>query len=209
MDWSAVAFAAFTVGTIGNAVKSAPQFLRTAVRGQVAGLSRTAVWFAFSANVLWLCFGLAIHDRAFVVLGVVQTALVTCTLTRWLVQTGWASNARHALVALPACAAFGALAATGTGVVLETLGAAVGVIIGAPQLLYLWRRRRTTTDVSGVAQAEYVIVVAAQVAWTSYWLTQGHPIAAAGAAWGAVARAATLSLLRSQVRRAGVDTAAA
>lgn len=202
MDWSAVALAAFAVGTAGNSVKAVPQFVRTGVRGRVAGLSRTAVWLAFTANVLWLCFGLAIQDWPFVILGVVQTALTAGTLVRWLTRTGWSRNARHAVVALPACAAFGAAAAAGTGVVLETLGAALGVIIGAPQLLHLWRRRRSPTDVSGVSQAEYVIVILAQVAWTVYWLTQGHPIAAAGAAWGGVARAVTLSLLRSQVRRA-------
>ncbi len=202
MDWSAVALAAFAVGTAGNSVKAVPQFVRTAVRGRVAGLSRTAVWLAFTANVLWLCFGLAIQDWPFVILGVVQTALTAGTLVRLLTQTRWSRNARHAVVALPAWAAFGAAAGAGTGVVLETLGAALGVIIGAPQLLHLWRRRRSPTDVSGVSQAEYVIVILAQVAWTVYWLTQGHPIAAAGAAWGGVARAVTLSLLRSQVRRA-------
>lgn len=206
MDGSAVAFAAFAVGTAGNSVKAVPQFVRTAVHGRVAGLSRTALWLAFTGNVLWLCFGFAIQDWAFVALAVVQTVLVTCTLTRWLTQTGWSSNAAHAFVAVPACAAFGALAATGTGIVLEMLGAALGVIIGAPQLVYLWRRRRTRTDVSGVAQPEYFIVIVAQVAWTLYWLTQGHPIAAAGAAWGGVARAVTLSLLRSQVRRARTAT---
>lgn len=208
MDWSSVAFAAFVVGTAGNSVKAVPQFVRTAVRGHVAGLSGMAVWLAFAANVLWLCFGLAIQDWPFVALGLVQTALVTATVTRWLKQTGWASNARHASVAVPGCLAFAALAATGTGIVLETLGAALGVIIGAPQLVYLWRRRRTPTDVSGVAQAEYFIVIVAQAAWTLYWLTQGHPIAAAGAAWGGVARAVTLTLLRSQVRRADLLAAA-
>ncbi len=202
MDWSALALAAFAVGTVGNSVKAVPQSLRTAVRGRVAGLSMTAVWLAFTANVLWLCFGLAIQDWLFVALGAVQTVLTTGTLVRWVTLTGWARNARHAVVALPTCATFGVLAANGTGVVLEALGAALGVIIGAPQLVYLWRRRRTPTDVSGVAQSEYVIVVAAQVAWTMYWVVQGHPIAAAGAAWGGVARAVTFILLRNQVRRA-------
>ena len=202
MDWSAVALTAFAVGTVGNSIKSVPQFMRTAVRGRVAGLSATAVWLAFTANVLWLCFGLAIQDWLFVSLGVVQTALVTGTLGRYVIVTGWSRNARHALLALLACGAFGALAATGTALALETLGAALGVVIGAPQLLYLWRRRRTPTDVSGVSQWEYAMVIAAQVAWTLYWLTQGHPVAAAGAAWGGVARAVTFTLLRSQAARA-------
>lgn len=199
MDWSAVALTAFAVGTVGNSIKSVPQFMRTAVRGRVAGLSATAVWLAFTANVLWLCFGLAIQDWLFVSLGAVQTALVTGTLGRYVIVTGWSRNARHALLA---CGAFGALAASGTALALETLGAALGVVIGAPQLLYLWRRRRTPTDVSGVSQWEYAIVIAAQVAWTLYWLTQAHPVAAAGAAWGGVARAVTFTLLRSQAARA-------
>lgn len=201
MDWSALALAAFAVGTVGNSIKSVPQFVRTAVRGRVAGLSTTAVWLAFTANVLWLCFGLAIQDWLFVALGVVQTALVTGTLGRYVFVTGWSRSTGHALVAFLACGAFGTMAVTGTALALETLGAGLGVLIGAPQLLYLWRRRHTATDVSGVSQAEYVIVIAAQVAWTVYWLTQGHPVAAAGAAWGG-ARSVTLILLRSQAARA-------
>jgi uncharacterized protein with PQ loop repeat len=204
VDWSALALAVFAVGTVGNSIKSVPQFVRTAVRGRVAGLSTTAVWLAFAANVLWLCFGLAIQDWLFVALGVVQTALVTGTLGRYVVVTGWSRNVRHALLALLACGAFGALAVTGTALALETVGAGLGVVIGAPQLVYLWRRRRTATDVSGVSQGEYVIVIVAQAAWTVYWLTQGHPVAAAGAAWGGTARAVTFILLRSQAARANL-----
>ena len=202
MDLSALALVAFAVGTAGNAVKAVPQFVRTAVRGRVAGLSRTAVWLAVAANVLWLCFGLAIGDVLFVALGVVQTALTGGTLARYLAVSGWAANRRHAILTSLACTAFGALAASGTALALETLGAALGVVIGAPQLLHLWRRRRTATDVSGIAPGEYVVVVTAQVAWTVYWLLQGHPVAAAGAAWGGVARAVTLWLIRGQLRRA-------
>jgi len=197
-----LALAAFAVGTAGNAVKALPQFVRTALRGQVAGLSPTAVWLTFTANVLWLCFGLAIQDVAFVALGFVQTVLAAATLGSWARRTGWSLSSRPPAVALPACATFVVLAATGADLVLETLGALLGVVIGAPQLLYLWRRRRQAIDVSGVAPAEFVIVIAAQVGWTTYWLLTGHPVAAAGAAWGGAARAATLVLLRRQVRLA-------
>jgi uncharacterized protein with PQ loop repeat len=202
VDWSALALVAFAAGTVGNSVKALPQFVRTALQGRVAGLSVTAVWLAFTANVLWLCFGLAIADWLFVGLGVVQTALTACTLVRFLALTGWSRNSRPALVALPACAAAGYLAATGSGLVLESLGAALGVIIGAPQLLYLWRRRRIPVDVSGVAQVEYVVVIVAQAGWTVYWLIQGHPVAAAAAAWGGTLRAVTFGLLRKQARHA-------
>jgi uncharacterized protein with PQ loop repeat len=202
VDLSALAVAAFAVGTVGNSIKSVPQFVRTAIRGRVAGLSTTAVWLAFVANVLWLCFGIGIQDWLFVALGIVQTALLIGTLGRYVLATGWSRNTGHALVAFLACGAFGALAVTGAALALETLGAGLGVLIGAPQLLYLWRRRHTATDVSGVSQPEYVIVIAAQVAWTAYWLTQGHPVAAVGAAWGGTARAVTLTLLRGQAARA-------
>jgi hypothetical protein len=57
--------------------------------------------------------------------------------------------------------------------------------------------------VSGVAWSESAVVVVAQLAWTTYWLVRGHPVAAAGAAWGAVARTATLVLLRRQLVWAG------
>ena len=202
MDATALALAAFAVGTLGNSIRAIPKFVRTAVHGRVAGLSMTSVWLTFVANVLWLCFGLAISDWRFVALGLAQTALVAGTLGRWISITGWSRNARHAAVVMPLCAACGLLAVTGTGVVLETMGAALGVVIGGPQLIYLWRRRRTPTDVSGVSQAEYIIVITAQIGWTLYWLTQGHPIAAAGAAWGGLARLLTLAMLRSQSRRA-------
>jgi len=203
VDGSEVAVAAFAVGTIGNSVKAVPQFFRTAVRGRVAGLSTTAVWLAVVANVLWLCFGLAIGDELFVALGVVQTALTVGTLGRFVLTTGWSRNARHAAGALVACAAFPGLAATGTGLVLETLGAVLGVVVGAPQLVHLWRRRRTRVDVSGVSPVEHLVVVVARAAWTTYWLVRGHPVAAAGAAWGAAARVATLVLLRRQLARTG------
>lgn len=202
VDVSVVALAAFGVGTAGNSVKAMPQFVRTAVRGRVAGLSGTAVWLGVSANVLWLCFGVAISDWLFVGLGIVQTLLTAATLARFLLITGWSHNARHAAVALPVWVGFVLLAANGSGLVLETLGAAVGVVIGAPQLVHLWRRRRVATDVSGVAQVEHVVVVAAQIGWTTYWLTQGHPVAALGAAWGGAARGMTLVLLAQQSRRA-------
>ena len=203
MDGSAIALLAFAVGTAGNSVKAVPQFVRTAVQGRTAGLSPTAVWLAVVANVLWLCFGLAIGDRLFVALGIVQTVLTVGTLGRFVTATGWSAHTRQAAASVLACGAFVALAATGTGLVLESLGAALGVVIGAPQLLHLWRRRHTATDVSGVAPAEHLVVVVAQVAWTTYWLLRGHPVAAAGAAWGALARSATLVLLRRQRARTG------
>jgi hypothetical protein len=111
-------------------------------------------------------------------------------------------NARPAAVATPAVIFFAFLAATGGSLVLESLGAALGVVSGAPQLIYLWRRRRQPTDVTGVSQGEYVIVITAQLAWTTYWLLQGHPVAAAGAAWGGAARAVTLAMLKQQAARA-------
>jgi hypothetical protein len=101
-----------------------------------------------------------------------------------------------------ACAAFAGLAVTGGALALETLGALLGVVVAAPQLLHLWRRRRSATDVSGVSTVEPVVVTTAQVAWTVYWLLQGHPVAAAGAAWGGAARAATWVLLRQQAAHA-------
>jgi uncharacterized protein with PQ loop repeat len=201
VDGSAVAVVAFAVGTAGNSVKAVPQFLRTALHGRVAGLSPTAVWLAFTANVLWLCFGFAIEDWWLFGLGVLQTALTGATTVRFVKATGLSHNLRQAAVALPCAGVLALLAVTGSGLVLESLGAALGVVIGAPQLIYLLRRRRSSTDVSGVAQAEYVVVVVAQVAWTTYWLTQGHPVAAAGAAWGGTARAATVWMLRQQRAR--------
>lgn len=201
----AVAGVAFAVGTAGNAIKHVPQFLRTAVRGHVAGLAVTAVWLAGTAQVLWLAFGFAIRDWRFVALGIGQTVLAAGTLSRFVAKTGWARNRWHAAVALPLWAAFALASSSGGALALESLGATLGIVIGAPQLLYLWRRRRAATDVSGVSQAEYVVVITAQIAWTCYWLTQGHPVAAAGAAWGGTARVATFGLLRSQHRRARVS----
>ncbi len=78
---------------------------------------------------------------------------------------------------------------------------ALGVVISMPQLLHLWQIRNTTDDVSGVSPVEYVIVIVAQVGWTGYWLIRGHPLAAAGAAWGGAARLLTYILLRKQARR--------
>ncbi len=60
---------------VGNSVKALPQFVRTTVRGKVAGLAPTAVWLASPVNVLWLCFGLSIGDERFIVLMAAATGL--------------------------------------------------------------------------------------------------------------------------------------
>jgi hypothetical protein len=86
--------------------------------------------------------------------------------------------------------------------VLALVGVALGVAISLPQLLHLWRLRSSDASVSGVSRAEILVVIAAQVGWTVYWLTQGQLIVAAGAAYGLLARAVTLALLQRQRRRA-------
>lgn len=202
MDLSGVAAGAFVVGTAGNSFKAVPQFVRTALRGRVAGLSVTAVWLACTSQVLWLSFGVAIEDWRFVALGVTQSVLSTATLIRFVGTTGWRRNRLHAALALPAWVAFALTAAAGSGLILESLGGLLGLVVGAPQLLYLWRRRKEVTDVSGVSQLEYIVVITAQAAWVLYWVVRGHPVAAAGAAWGGAARGATLAMLRHQTHRA-------
>lgn len=201
MGLGGLATAAFTVGTLGNSVKAVPQFYRTALRGRVAGLSPGAVWIACSAQVLWLSFGVAIEDWRFVALGAIQTLLTFGTLVRFVSKTGWTANTRAAAVALPAWGACALMATSDSELVLESIGAGLGLVVGAPQLLFLWRRRNTTVDVTGVSQVEYIVVIAAQVAWMTYWLVKGHPVAAAGAAWGGAARSTTFALLRRQRRR--------
>jgi hypothetical protein len=159
------------------------------------------VWMTLTANVLWLLFAVVIHDERVVALQVVQTALTSATALRYGLSTGWQHNARPAAFAGASIAGFGCLAAAGTAFALEALGVAIGVVIGAPQLVYLWRRRAGTIDVAGVSQPEYMIVIAAQAAWTLYWVLRGHPFAAVGAAWGGMARTVTLALLRAQRAR--------
>lgn len=203
MQSSTLAIAAFVVGVVGNSVKALPQFVRTAVHGKVAGLAPTAVWLACTANVLWLCFGLSISDERFIVLMSAATALTGATLVRFISKTGRRTNARRAAIFMPACVLFVFAAAAGQSLALETLGTGLGIVISLPQLLHLWRSRRTPIDVSGVSQGEYKVVIAAQVGWTVYWLTQGHPVAALGAAWAGSARVVTLTLLWSHARRMG------
>lgn len=185
MQSSTLAIAAFAVGVVGNSVKALPQFVRTAVRGKVAGLAPTAVWLACTANVLWLCFGLSIGDERFIILMTAATGLTGATLVRFISRTGRQTNAPRATIFMPAWVLFAFAAAAGQSLALETLGTGLGIVISFPQLLHLWRSRHTSIDVSGVSQGEYKIVIAAQVGWTVYWLTQGHPVAAFGAAWGA------------------------
>lgn len=202
MDDSPLALAAFVLGAAGNLVKGLPQFVRTAIRGQVAGLAPGAVWLAAVANVLWLCFAVAIADARFAALSALGLALTIGTLLRFLVRTPRRAHRLWAPGAAATSLGLVALAAAGLDEVLATLGVLMGVLISLPQLLHLWRVRAAPTDVSGVSQAEVVVVVAAQVGWTTYWLTQGQLVVAAGAAYGLVTRAVTLLLLRQQVRRA-------
>ena len=202
MQSSTLAIAAFALGVVGNSVKALPQFVRTAVQGKVAGLAPTAVWLACTANILWLCFGLSIDDERFIVLMTAATALTGATLVRFISKTGRQTNARRAAIFMPAWVLFAFTAAAGQSLALETLGTGLGIVISLPQLLHLWRSRHAPIDVSGVSQGEYKVVIAAQVGWTVYWLTQGHPVAALGAAWAGSVRAVTLILLWSHAGRA-------
>lgn len=201
MDDSPLVLAAFALGAAGNLVKGLPQFFRTAIRGRVAGLAPGAVWLAVVANVLWLCFGIAIHDARFTALSAVGLALTIGTLLRFLARAPCPAHRLWAPGAVATSLGLIALAAEGLDAVLAALGVLMGVLISLPQLLHLWRRRAEPTDVSGVSQTEIVVVVAAQLGWTTYWVTQGQLVVAAGAAYGLVTRAVTLLLLRQQLRR--------
>lgn len=199
---SLVAVVAFALGTIGNVFKGVPQFVRTAVRGHVAGLAPSAVWLAAVANVLWLCFAVAISDLRFLALSALGVVLTTGTLVRFVAVTGPGTHRWRGALALAACAVSCALAAVGGQRVLAALGTALGVALSLPQLLHLWRRRGQQVDVSGVSPLEYAVVVAAQIGWTTYWLTEDQYLVAVGAAWGGLARLATLALVRRQGRAA-------
>jgi uncharacterized protein with PQ loop repeat len=203
-----LALAAFALGTAGNLFKGVPQFTRTAVRGQVAGLAPSAVWLAAVANVLWLCFGIAIRDTRFVVLSALGTLLTAGTLARFVSATDRRLHQWRGTAAFAAVLALSALAALDVDNILAALGTVLGVGLSLPQLLYLWRRRHEQIDVSGVSRVEYAVVIAAQVGWTTYWLTQTQYLVAVGAAWGGLARIATLLLVRWHSQRAPAAAAA-
>lgn len=175
--------------------------MRTAIRGHVAGLAPTTVWLASTANLLWLCFGIAIADMRFIVLMTLATALTGATLVQFVRKTGGEANRPRAAIFVPVWALLIVAAATGQSLVLETAGTGLGIVVTLPQLLHLWRSRRAPIDVSGVSQVEYEVVIAAQIGWTVYWLTQGHPVAALGAAWAGSARLLTLMLLWFHAKR--------
>lgn len=191
---------AFVVGTAGNLLKGVPQFVRTAVSGRVEGLSTGAVWIAAVANLLWACFGVAIGDRALLALSLLGLLLTASTTARYVARTGWHRQRGWAAGAAVAAALFPALAAAGQDQVLALAGVVLGLTVSLPQLVHLARLRGTGHDVSGVSGIEYAVVVTAQVAWTTYWLLSGQWLVAAGAAWGGVARAGTLALLRHRAR---------
>jgi uncharacterized protein with PQ loop repeat len=202
----AVTAAAFALGSAGNLLKGLPQFVTTALRGRVAGLAPGAVWLALVANVLWLCFGISIGDAGFAALSALGVALTGGTLVRFAGSTAWSRHSAWAAPSVCACMAFVLLALLGQDSVLALVGVALGVVISLPQLLHLWRLRSSHACVSGVSRAEILVVIAAQVGWTVYWLTQGQLIVAAGAAYGLLARAVTLALLQRQRRRAARST---
>lgn len=195
MDREELILLAFAVGTTGNLFKGLPQFVRTAVRGKVEGLSAGAVWLALTANLLWACFGAAISDWKFFALSLLGLTLTFATTVRYVTRTGWSRNFRLGMLVLPAAVAFVSLAFMGEDEMLAAIGVAIGLIISVPQLVHLLRMRGTDHDVSGVSVWEYVVILAAQVGWTSYWLLNEQWLVAFGAAWGGVARAVTLTLL--------------
>lgn len=201
MDSEVVVVLAFGVGTAGNLIKGVPQFLRTAVHGQVSGLAPGAVWLAVIANTLWACFGAAISDIAFFTLSVFALLLTSATAARFMLRTGWNRNYPFALVTLGLGLVFVTLAMIDRDQVLAGIGVTIGLVISVPQLVHLVRIRNTDRDVSGVSTLEYLVVITAQVAWTAYWLMNQQWLVAAGAAWGGFVRTITLSLLFRQAER--------
>lgn len=193
---------AFVIGTTGNLLKGIPQFFRTAVSGKVEGLSSGAVWLAAIANLLWACFGAAISDWAFFALSILGLLLTASTTARFVAQTGWHRNRTFAWAAALAALLFPLLAFAGQDQVLAGAGVALGLGMSLPQLVHLVRLRGTGHDVSGVSTLEYLVVITAQVAWTTYWLLNEQWLVAVGAAWGGVARTVTLALLLNQARAA-------
>lgn len=202
MDGHDLAVIAFGLGTAGNLAKGVPQFVRTAVRGRVNGLSVGAVWLALIANMLWAAFGAAISDPAFLALSLFGSILTASTAVRFAARTGWKRN--RAFIAGTALAAivFLALAIAGADQVLAAGGVALGLVISLPQLVHLLRIRGTNEDVSGVSGWEYTVVIAAQIGWTTYWLLNAQWLVAAGAAWGGIARLTTMMLLLRHAARA-------
>lgn len=205
MGIDALTAVAFAVGTAGNLVKGVPQFVTTALRGRVAGLSPTGAWLAVTANVVWLCFALAIGDVAVALATALGTVLTLGTAARLTAAQVRAART-GALVTVAATAGSAALAAAGEAGVLEVLGAGLGPVLSLPQLIRLLRGRRRGGDVRGVSGLEQGVVVTAQLGWTTYWLLTGHYIAALGAAWGGLSRALVGVLLvqrRRDVQPAG------
>jgi len=202
VDTEALAAVAFAVGTTGNLLKGVPQFVRTAVRGQVSGLSAGAVWLAVIANALWASFGAAISDVPFLTLSLFGLLLTSVTAARYASRTGWRRSASPGGATAAAVLAFATLAGVGQDQALAAIGVTLGLLVSLPQLVHLLRIRRTDLDVAGVSGLEHLVVITAQVGWTSYWLLGGQWLVAAGAAWGGVARVATLALLVRQAERA-------
>lgn len=208
MDSDALATVAFALGTAGNLAKGVPQFVRTTVHGHVSGLSAGAVWLAVIANTLWAAFGAAISDFRFLALSLLGLLLTSATALRFWAHTGWRRNASLGAGALTAGIVFVALALIRQDQALAAIGVAIGLLISLPQLVYLVRIRNTNQDVSGVSVLEFLVVTAAQVGWTSYWLLSHQWLVAAGAAWGGAARAITLALLLRQAERSRTATQA-
>jgi uncharacterized protein with PQ loop repeat len=206
MDAEALATAAFAVGTAGNLVKGVPQFVRTAVRGHVSGLSAGSVWLAVITHGLWASFGAAISDIAFLALSLFGLLITSATATRFASLTGRRRNTPLGVAAVTAGATFATLAALGADQLLAVIGVTLGLLISVPQLLHLVRIRGTDQRVSGVSAWEYLVVITAQVGWTSYWLLSEQWLVAAGAAWGGLARGVTLALLLRQASHAAAPT---
>lgn len=209
MDSDVLATVAFAVGTAGNLVKGVPQFVRTAVRGQVSGLSAGAVWMAVTTNALWASFGAAISDVPFLALSLFGLLLTSATAARFAARTGRRRNASLGAVTCAAALTFATLAWMGEDQLLAAIGVALGLLISVPQLMHLVRIRSTDQSVSGVSAVEYLVVITAQVGWTSYWLLSEQWLVAAAAAWGGVARLVTLALLLQQAERSRVVANAA
>lgn len=198
--WTTVAF---VVGTACSVTKLCPQFVRTAIRGEVAGLSVSALWLSVAIHVLWISYALAAADRRLAAVTAVSLCLTLAIALRLAVAVPglWLGSLARGAFALLAAVVFIALARTSHDVALSRIGCVTSFVHGLPQLVYLAGLQGTSATVSGVSTSTLSLTAISQIAWMTYWALQTRWLLAGAAGWAGSVVVLTLLLRRRQSGR--------
>lgn len=204
---AAISIASFALGSACNLSGAIPQFIRTSLRGRIAGLAPGALAMSLGINLLWLGYGISLGDTKLIALQLFALTLVGTNAVRfWSIRGTDPTLLRLAALVALAAAAVTAATVTGQHGLLTAAGVVTNLIGAAPQLLFL-RRLADGADTTGIAVSSLFIGLTGASSWFVYWALEGNwPIALATT--GNLLCVSTTLILLFRIRRATASAVA-